>query len=493
MTDDATPGWHRPLPVLIVLVGAYLRFVSIFSMPIFNDEAIYALWVRSMLGSGRWLIPLSDGKSPLFYWAAAFMAGLVKDPALGLRAAAALAGTMGIIGTYLVGARLMDRRLGLTAAWLYAILPYMLVNDRLGVPDGMLAALAPFLFLSALRFGEKPGWPRAATLGLMAGAGLLIKTTALLLIPAMFLGVILGAGREGTRLSLAKSVALLPVLMIGALLPGGRSIVAKSSGFLLSVPELLKLPVSQWLINYGRSWSWLLRYLQWPSLLLIITALIMMGYEARKTMLPLLVVGAGPPLLIAALAREWFSRYAVVTMPFIIMAVAIGCVDLSGRIASQGRRSAVFLVIVAFITVPALRADRLLITTPTRFAWAQEDRRQYIEGWPAGYGFKSAVGYIRKRAAAVGLGALTVLVDENMGFPKDGLIAAGLNVRLRQVDGLKELPEIPPDHRIYLYIVDEPRLNDSDFAKRNIRWKEAARFKKPGNRSSWRIYEFMAR
>lgn len=502
MTDDAAPRRWRPLLVIIIVVGAGLRFTSLFSLPIFNDETIYAHWVRSIMDAGRWLVPLSDGKSPLFYWVAATMTAMVKDPLLGLRAVAASAGTMGIIGSYLVGARLMDRRLGLTAAWLYAILPYTVVNDRLGVPDGMLAALAPFLFLSALKFGEKPGWSRATALGLVAGAGLLIKPTALLFVPAVVLGVVLGAGSKRqtreTGLSLAKftvagAVALLPAMMIVAFLPGGRSIVVKSSGFLLSAPELLKLPTSQWFINYGRTWSWLIRYLQWPSLLVMITALIMGRHESRRTMLSLLVVGAGPLLLVAALAREWFSRYAVVDMPFIIMAVSLGCVVLVQRIVRHGRRAVAFLVIVAFISAPALVADRLLIAAPTRFAWAQEDRWQYIEGWPAGYGFKSAVGYIRKRAAAVGPGAVTVLVDENMGFPKDGLVNAGLKVRLWQVDGLRQLPEIPPDHRVYLYLVDEPRLNDPDFAKRNIRWKEADRFQKPGNRSSWPIYEFIAR
>ncbi len=128
---------------LSVFVGFFLRFVHLSSLPIFNDEAIYGHWLQLIQGQ-NWLVSFSDGKLPLFYWVSAVVAWLINDPVLGLRIVAATSGVIGILGLYKAGSMIWDARVGLAAAWIYAVIPYVVFNNRLGLADSLVAAIAPF-------------------------------------------------------------------------------------------------------------------------------------------------------------------------------------------------------------------------------------------------------------------------------------------------------------------------------------------------------------
>lgn len=501
MIDDESPARWRLWFGAALAVGLGLRFASLLSLPIFNDEAIYGLWVRSIIGSRDWLISFSDGKQPLFYWLAAFATGILNDPLLGLRVVAALAGIAGIIGVYLAGCALGGRRAGLAAAWFYAVIPYLVVNDRLGLPDGLVAVIGPYILLAAVKLGRKPGRRRAAWLGTAIGLALLVKTTAILFVWVATLGVGAGLKQAGKKLTdspvaWAAAVlcvlvpAALPTAVLTALAPSGAYIVGKSSSFLLTADELKALPFAQWSSNLGMLWRWSINYAQWPIIVLIGGALAGGSRRFKGPMLVSLAAAAGPAAFMALAARTWFSRYAVMAAPFVVLAAGLAFAAVYDEIKSSSLKRWLPALLILVVSTVALSQDILLIKAPDKFAWTTDDRWQYIDGWPSGYGLSGAIHYISTRVGEAGPGGVTLLVDQTMGFPKDGLSLAGLKVPLWLVDGGKHLPKLPADSDTHLYLVDYPRLNQPDFARRHRNWTLVATWQKPGKLSSWRIYEF---
>lgn len=543
--NQELPWWRFQLFITII-VGLSLRFASILSFPVFNDEAIYGLWARSIL-SNELLISYSDGKQPFYYWLSAFMTGLLNDPILGLRVVSALAGVAGIVGIYLAGNALAGRKVGIYAAWIYAILPYALLNDRFGLPDGMVAAAGAFVFWAAIHVGRNwlPGLSTGArSSGLMGrraglrsifllaatlGIAMLVKITALLLIPAAVLGIVAGrlqtdangaddiAGRlqvppksgpagqnwrtQHTGLSPAYlagalKIAVIPVIL--ALVPTvvlivtapspGPSVVGKSSSFLLTAGDLNFALFSRWVHNFELLSNWFINYIRWPSLIIVCGALIAGRKRPNKNLLVVLLAGAAPVAVMAVVARTWFSRYVFLCAPFAVLAVVLAIVNLSELRQSGWFKKLITAALLILISVGALSQDTLLIRKPSEFAWAADDRWQYIEGWPSGYGLNDAVDYLKRSAKATP--DLTVLVDQNIGFPRDGLLLAGFSKPIRFVDGTKHLPKIHDEKRLHLYIVDEPRLNQPRFLRDHRNWMPVASFPKPGKKSSWQIYKF---
>lgn len=59
--------------------------------------------------------------------------------------------------------------------------------------------------------------------------------------------------------------------------------------------------------------------------------------------------------------------------------------------------------LILLVSLPALRFDYLLLTTPPDASWTPIDRWQYIDGWPAGYGVYDATAYLRQLTDEMGV------------------------------------------------------------------------------------------
>ena len=63
----------------------------------------------------------------------------------------------------------------MTAAGLYAVVPYFLVHDSIGLFEPLVTALALLALVLQLRLAEEPRLDLALLLGITLGAGLLAK------------------------------------------------------------------------------------------------------------------------------------------------------------------------------------------------------------------------------------------------------------------------------------------------------------------------------
>jgi 4-amino-4-deoxy-L-arabinose transferase-like glycosyltransferase len=128
---------RHPVGTILALVfAAYFvtRLVSIRSVPIYIDEAIYLLWASLL-----W-----DGKPPLHAWSMVPFLRLLKDPLLAGRLTSVFSGALTTLGMFLLGKEFMNRKFGLLAAFLYVACPYALFYDRLAIAESLLLALFVF-------------------------------------------------------------------------------------------------------------------------------------------------------------------------------------------------------------------------------------------------------------------------------------------------------------------------------------------------------------
>jgi 4-amino-4-deoxy-L-arabinose transferase-like glycosyltransferase len=164
----------------ILLAGGALRVLGLGVLPpgLHPDEAANALEALSLAESGR----STDGRSlPLVFehhgvdwvegtyvWLAVPFVAVGGDAVMALRLPAALAGTLALLATYWLGARLGGTRLGLLAALLLAVEPWAVHHSRFAER----AALEPLLVATGLALGLS-GLDRQSARACLAG-GLLL-------------------------------------------------------------------------------------------------------------------------------------------------------------------------------------------------------------------------------------------------------------------------------------------------------------------------------
>lgn len=134
------------IPVLLVAVAGSLRFYRLGHPPrIYFDEVYYANDAKEVLDQG-----VEKGFAvhpPVGKWVIASGIALFGDSSFGWRFGVALAGTLTVLGTYLIGLRLFRRRgVAALAAFLLAIDGMAFTMSRISMLD---ATLALFVVLGA--------------------------------------------------------------------------------------------------------------------------------------------------------------------------------------------------------------------------------------------------------------------------------------------------------------------------------------------------------
>jgi len=158
MPDAMTPSPPDPLRqpsmfvVVLVLVGCALPIWCYLGGPPLTDssDGRYAMVSAEMAASDSWLVPTRYGKPhvtkpPLTYWTEAAAIRVFGKNEFAVRFPSAVAGTLTIIGVFLMGSFVYGRRIGLVAACVLSTVPLFIVVSRLTLTDGLLSA---FWFMS---------------------------------------------------------------------------------------------------------------------------------------------------------------------------------------------------------------------------------------------------------------------------------------------------------------------------------------------------------
>jgi 4-amino-4-deoxy-L-arabinose transferase-like glycosyltransferase len=152
-----TPSTPRPGPsragwaflLLAVLTAVFLRFYQLGQYPpgLYRDEAYNGLDALDVLaGQHALFFPNNNGREPAYIYLTAAAIALFGPSALAVRLGAALAGSLATIPVYLLGQAWFGRRVGLLAAWLWAVTLWSVHLGRIGLRVSLLAPLLALTF-----------------------------------------------------------------------------------------------------------------------------------------------------------------------------------------------------------------------------------------------------------------------------------------------------------------------------------------------------------
>ncbi len=211
--------------LLALIVALFLRLYDLGERPpgLYRDEAFNGLDALKVLGGDHALFfPANNGREPLYIYLSAAVIALFGQTAVSVRLAAALVGSLTTVPVYLLAKSWFGWRVGVIAAWLWAITLWPVHLSRIGLRVILLAPLLAMTFwLGTLAYRRQKKWLWLAAgivYGLSFYSYLAVRFTPILLI--LLAGYLLLAGR-GSRLWPGAAwfgggllVTLLPLLTV---------------------------------------------------------------------------------------------------------------------------------------------------------------------------------------------------------------------------------------------------------------------------------------
>jgi mannosyltransferase len=343
MRDWAAPRVDGVVCVVVALtlVAAALRFAGIASQSYWGDEALTVSEIRTPLDGMLGLVLGQETTPPLYFVLAWGWAKVFGSGEAGLRSLSALAGTAMVPLAYLAAARLFSRRVGVIAAALAALNPFLIWYSQEARAYAIymtLTALSFLCFVAALRSRESrwlAWWAVVSALALTAHffAVFLVGTEAVWLLVAL----------NGRRTAVAVGgvaavgLALLPVAIVDT--SHGTSWIAQSP-----LAERLGRTAGEFAVGPVARSSWfgggLIVFAGAAAVVLAAIGLRMRGRQRRSAVLALAIGGSAVaiPLGMAALGADLLDprNVAAAWLPLtVVVAAGLGS-RRAGRAGAAG-------------------------------------------------------------------------------------------------------------------------------------------------------------
>jgi 4-amino-4-deoxy-L-arabinose transferase-like glycosyltransferase len=194
----------------------------VLAKPIAGDPA-YFVGQGRFIAHGHWFIDpyfsavvhhdvASAAHPPLFSLYFALVARLGFESATDARLAAAVLGAFAVAAIGYAGRAVANARVGVIAAVVAAIYPYLWSTDLLVLSETLLALVAALLIVTSYRALDDPSPRRVVWVGLCIAAATLTRAESLLLLP--LLGLPLAWRGPGGRMRVTRLVALVVASLV---------------------------------------------------------------------------------------------------------------------------------------------------------------------------------------------------------------------------------------------------------------------------------------
>jgi 4-amino-4-deoxy-L-arabinose transferase-like glycosyltransferase len=400
------------LGITLSLVYFLLRLVFLNRFPIFTDEAIYVRWAQIALQDASWrFISLTDGKQPMFVWAAMVLMKFIKDPLIAGRLVSVLTGFFTMIGLFVLSYELFkNKTTAFLTSTLYVFYPFAVVLDRMALYDSMVGAFYVWALYFSVLLVRKVRLDIAYTLGFIIGGGILTKTSnffSIYLLP--FLLILFNFKQKDLVKKLSKFI-LLAIFSAGIgyglygilrLSPLFQMISTKNATFIFPFSEWVSHPFTFFIGNLNGLVSWLLQYLTISYLILIAISVIMIKKFFKEKVL-LLLYFVLPFVALALFGKVIYPRFIFFMSLMLLPLAGWGLNYLSVFIQKKINLSVdkIFypvVITIIFILYPSFVSFQF-VYSPINAPIANADRTQYLNGWSAGWGVKESIAFFEKQA-----------------------------------------------------------------------------------------------
>lgn len=407
--------WSPNYPLgaaLLVLICWITRLTNLTLLPVFIDESFHIAWARTPLAGGLEHAGATARLGTVALFSLVLPFG--QNPLWITRFVDVIAGTFACVGCYVLGKELFGRRVGLVAMTLYVLSPFAVFHERMALADPLVNAIGIYIAIVTIHLARRKRLRESILLGVLIAIAPVVKLSAMTAIAVPILGFLLL--RRPRLEARAYSLALIPTFLMaipvfGFFLLTGTGLrealpVGQSTR---SLPAFLQNVAS----NLGTTVQWMASYLAFGLVLVIVGIMFtLLRRDRRGVWLGLVLV---VNVAYVYLTPRIFPRYLLGGLaPAMILAawaVVRGMPDLmqwTGEhfhfVTSRWRRQgdwiqssaiAAVLLLAAIYDYPILSA---MILNPVTSPIPAIDRWQYVEGWPAGYGYPEAAHYLQARA-----------------------------------------------------------------------------------------------
>ncbi len=411
----------RDVVLLFVLKILYLvtRLYNLLLLPIFNDEGIYIRWAKVAWHDATWrFISLTDGKQPLQTWGTIPFLKLFPDDALFAgRLFSVFTGMFALVGLFTLLYYFLGKRSAYIGALLYIFSPYFLFYDRMAMVDsGVNAFFIWILFLSMLLV-RTMRLDVALIFGIVAGFGLLAKSSVQMFLGMSFLTSLLIFDYKTHKISGFLSYLFLfgvsfvisqVIYNVQRLSPFMHYVTQKNGTFVMTFSELLQDPFAVVFSNLKTVPYYVFAESGWIVVPFAFVALLHMFKHNKITFLYMLTWIVIPYLGISLMTRVLFPRYIIFFGSILTMLTAY----LLGKIVNVKIRYAFlgFILAVLFIFQYPMWTDF------TKIMFPPTDRGQYIEGATVGIGVREIIDFARVNSQEK---PVLILAEGNFGLVGD--------------------------------------------------------------------------
>lgn len=389
--------WWRVLFLgfLVLALALFLRLYNLTILPIFADEAIYIRWAQIMAHepSLRFL-PLSDGKQPLFMWVAMFVVTRFQDPLFAGRLVSAFAGLGTIVGLFSLGFYLFKSwKVGLLAAFFWAISPFGIFYDRMALVDSMLTMFGVWTLFLGVIAAKTKRLDFAMLTGFALGFAVLTKSSALffaVLLPATFVWA------EKKKDLIQLFLLLIPTYVIAfgmyniqRLGPNFELLTLRTKDYVFPLSRLLTNPRDPFIYNLPTTIKWI--WQMGPGILLVLAVLgVWVNKNKYKREILVLAMWLLLPILVqSAMAKSFTMRYILFPIPFLFVLAA------SLFLSQKKIWQKVFALGVIFFVFQSFWIDRLLLTNPVNAPIPRREHSGYFEEWTSGIGIQEVAEFVK--------------------------------------------------------------------------------------------------
>ncbi len=478
----------------LILLYAATRLLNLEELPIFNDEGIYIHWAKVAWHDASWrFISLTDGKQPLQTWGTIPFLKLFPNNALFAgRLFSVFTGFFGFIGMISLLWYLFGKKTAKIGGLLYILIPYFLFYDRIAMVDSGVNAFFIWILFFSILLVKTIRIDVALIFGLVAGMGLLAKSSV-----RVFVGLALFAPILLKDLSVKARKTKLPsfFLLFGLTATIALAIynIQRLSPFLHFVEEKNKtfvMTFSQWLQNPFAVVSHNLKIiplyvfgeLGWIIVPFAFAGLYMLFKKDRRlaTYLSLWIII--PYVGISLMTRVLFPRYIIFFGSLFVI--------FASYFFSQIKNSKFALTSLVIVLVGSLYFNYFMWFDYTGLPFPETDRGQYVEGITVGYGAREIIEYARQKSVEK---PVVIIAEGNFGMSGDIL-----DTFLRPNDTISIVPYWPLDenelrkhqeelNNKHVFVVTAHRLNIPE----NWPVKPIKSFYKPSNNSAMHLLELV--
>lgn len=395
------------LGFIILLVALGLRLYNLTYLPVFVDEAIYIRWAQIMRAESTLrFLPLSDGKQPLFMWSIIPFLKLIQDPLIAGRMLSVLSGMATLVGIFTLTYYLFkSKKAALLASAIYAISPYALFFDRIGLVDSMLSMFGVWTLFLGIVTMRTLRLDFAMLTGFALGGALLTKSPAIFFVILFPLTWFLSKWPKDKKKRLVHfgkltllllvtytlSLMLYNILRLG---PNFHLVGSRNQDYVFPISHLLTSPTDPFLPYIDRvlEWFWALG----PSVLVVFFAAAVL-FGAKRYKGPLFVLSAWaliPIFVQAEYAKVFTTRYVLFSLPIVVIIAALTLLIV--RQAKKKFWKQLFFTGLVLFTVHAFYIDYLLLRDLNNVPFPRVMRFGYLEEWTAGTGIREVSQIIRE-------------------------------------------------------------------------------------------------